>query len=679
LGLARQRGCGQRAAGGTVAGGDVDDREMDRGANSTTCNYLTNSPLVDNLQFKQNGTLWMTTTKSYDNLNRLTQMSSTPSASGQPPVAFNYQYNSASQRTNATTADGSFWVYQYDALGQVIYGIKYWSDGTVVAGQQFGYVFDDIGNRKRAVAGGDQNELNWHWANYNVNSLNQYIRRSVPPYVNILGSANSNATVTVNNQIAYRKGDYYRAELNVINSTGALWLTVTNLAVLNSGTNADIVATNMGNVYLPTTPESFGYDQDGNLANDGRWDYTWDGEARLIGLTANTTTGPEQQISFIYDAQGRRIQKVVSTNNGTAWVPASTNRYVYDGWNLIAELNGNNKPVRSYVWGTDLSGTMQGAGGVSGLLEVSYYGTQTTNCFAAYDGNGNVAALVNAADGTVAAQYEYGPFGEVIRATGPMAKANPFRFSTKYDDDETDLLYYGNRYYIPSTGRWLSRDPIEERGGQNMYAFLRNTPLNDIDAFGLCGDDPFGDVFCGKDVTTPLNRVLDEVNSKFDWWGGQVGGRLVQDSACQSLVTSGRAENAWDIHELKIMGGEDLQGCNRQVTFNGRCYFGSAANYAMFGRAMAKCQKAFPKYRYSLPSAIARVIWYKMRHARGGFFDNPEAMQAVPFTVYGYNYGSYTSGSLSTFTSQQCAPDSTPDTRVFTWRWIDIKTTYQDK
>ncbi|HOC58217.1 MAG TPA: RHS repeat-associated core domain-containing protein [Verrucomicrobiota bacterium] len=60
--------------------------------------------------------------------------------------------------------------------------------------------------------------------------------------------------------------------------------------------------------------------------------------------------------------------------------------------------------------------------------------------------------------------HKYGPFGEVIRATGPLAKANPFRFSTKYQDDETDLLYYGYRYYSASTGRWISRDPINELG-----------------------------------------------------------------------------------------------------------------------------------------------------------------------------------------------------------------------
>ncbi len=59
-----------------------------------------------------------------------------------------------------------------------------------------------------------------------------------------------------------------------------------------------------------------------------------------------------------------------------------------------------------------------------------------------------------------------GPFGELLRATGPMAKANPIRFSTQYTDDETDLVCYLHRYYNPSTGRWLSRDPINEPGFQ---------------------------------------------------------------------------------------------------------------------------------------------------------------------------------------------------------------------
>ena len=77
-----------------------------------------------------------------------------------------------------------------------------------------------------------------------------------------------------------------------------------------------------------------------------------------------------------------------------------------------------------------------------------------------------------------------GPFGEVIRASGPMAKANPFRFSSKYQDDESELIYYGYRYYTASTGRWLSRDPIQEQGGNNLYGFAVNSPVTAIDADG---------------------------------------------------------------------------------------------------------------------------------------------------------------------------------------------------
>jgi RHS repeat-associated protein len=78
-----------------------------------------------------------------------------------------------------------------------------------------------------------------------------------------------------------------------------------------------------------------------------------------------------------------------------------------------------------------------------------------------------------------------GPFGEVIRTTGPLAKTNPFRFSTKYQDDETDLLYYGYRYYKASTGRWVGRDPIGELGGENLYGFVENDPLDFVDFNGL--------------------------------------------------------------------------------------------------------------------------------------------------------------------------------------------------
>lgn len=78
-----------------------------------------------------------------------------------------------------------------------------------------------------------------------------------------------------------------------------------------------------------------------------------------------------------------------------------------------------------------------------------------------------------------------GPFGEVVRKTGAMANAVPFRFSTKYQVDETGLLYYGVRYYNAITGRWLSRDAIEEGGGFYLNAFARNSPIGCCDLLGL--------------------------------------------------------------------------------------------------------------------------------------------------------------------------------------------------
>lgn len=458
------------------------------GTNSASYAYLTNSPLIQSLTFKQSSTTRLTTTKAYDYANRLTGMSSAPSADS--AVDFTYQYNDASQRTRVDLADGSYWIYQYDSLGQVKSGKRYWADGTVVAGQQFEYGFDDIGNRKTAVSGGSQFGTSLRTNTYAANLLNQYTNRTVLGYAEAQGSANSNATVTVNNESTYRKGAYYRKELSVANSSAAVWQGVTNIAVLNyGGTNGeDIVTTKTGNVLVPKTPELFSYDADGNTVQDGRWNYSWDGENRLTrleGLT-NAPDASRQRLDFAYDHQFRRVQKVLSAWSGSAYVAQSTNRYLYDGWNLVAILDSQSTLLCSFRWGTDLSGSLQGAGGVGGLLSMTVHqGTNAGTYFYCYDGNGNVAALVSAANGTVVARYEYGPFGELLRATGSLSLLNPFRFSTKFCDDESGIYYYGYRYYDSSTGRWLNRDPKQERGGLNIVAFLKNSAISTIDYLGL--------------------------------------------------------------------------------------------------------------------------------------------------------------------------------------------------
>jgi RHS repeat-associated protein len=449
------------------------------GTNNATYGYLANSPLVGTVTCKSNTTTRMTTTRQYDFLNRLQSISSAPS--GASPISFGYLYNDANQRIQRTESDASRWAYEYDKLGQVTSGKRYRSDGSPVPGQQFEYGFDDIGNRTSTKAGGDANGANLRSATYTPMPTNTYSSRTVTGAVDVVGLANFQASVTVNSSPAdYRRGEYFQELLTTNNGTAPVWLQV-NVTAVNGGASSNWPA---GYVFVPKTAENFTYDQDGNLTGDGRWTYTWDGENRLTRLVAATAVGPQQRIDFVYDWQGRRIGKTVWPNTGGTGTPLVNNRFLYDGWNLVAELNAtNNAVIRRYQWGLDLSGSEQGAGGVGGLLSI-YYVPTPSSCFVAYDGNGNVAGLVDVMSGTVTANYEYGPFAEPVRMSGTMAKANPFRFSTKYQDDETDLLYYGFRYCAPSLGRWLSRDAIAEAGGLNLYAFVQNASVGAIDLLG---------------------------------------------------------------------------------------------------------------------------------------------------------------------------------------------------
>jgi len=123
---------------------------------------------------------------------------------------------------------------------------------------------------------------------------------------------------------------------------------------------------------------------------------------------------------------------------------------------------------------------------VGALLQIADHPSGKTY-LPAYDGNGNIAALLNASTGALAAAYEYSPFGEPLRAQtlDSTVADNPFRFSTKYTDVETGLVYYGHRYYDPKNGRFINRDPIEESGGINLYGFCRNDGINRWDFLGL--------------------------------------------------------------------------------------------------------------------------------------------------------------------------------------------------
>jgi RHS repeat-associated protein len=429
---------------------------------------------------------------------------------------------------------GLYWTNDYNIRGELISSVKKldsgstedlsgtggvpgnYSDDTVfMAGQQFGYVYDDIGNRKSASFGGNWTGTGRRGTAFTPNKLNQYVSRQVSGTNDVIGTVEGGASavsITMTGTIGTMQGatpittplatkyknpsasyqpigsdKYFWAEAKAPNGSGVISANVS----VNSGS----VPPHAGRMVYARTPEQIHYDKDGCVSDNSLWsEFRWNARNELTYMKSTNAlpANDQKEIWFRYDGMGRRICKIVSGKDSDGTPYNKTNLFVYDGWNLLAELTlpvGSSTPqlVRSFVWGNDLSGSPQGAGGVGGLLMVVDYdstGTEQAAYFVGYDDRGNVAELVGM-DGVVAAQYEYGPFGEVIRATGSMAFRNPFRFSTKYSDDETDFVYYGYRYYDPSIGRWLSHDPIEETGGANLYGFVHNDPLTKVDALGL--------------------------------------------------------------------------------------------------------------------------------------------------------------------------------------------------
>ena len=425
----------------------------------------------------------ITSVRATDNAGRTSSMTAGSGATG-VLASTGYTYNDANQRVRAVREDSFGWNYGYDVLGQVTAAEKRLADGaTPLGGYSFGYDYDDIGNRLTTVTNG-------RTSTYAPTRLNTYEQRTVPGAVDVTGEAAMDATVTVNFQPATRQNEAFYRAVPVDNTTAPRQL---DLMIVGVKTNvgpdgADAVTATSRQVFVAQTPEVFAYDDDGNLTQDGRWDYMWDGENRLVAMETRATVATaipalKKRLEFAYDASGRRIGKIVKTWTGDAWAIDGDMRFLYDGWNLLAEYayDGTYNLARSYVWGLDVSGSDQGAGGVGGLLWVA---TPAAAYAPGYDGNGNVLIWVDMASGAIAGRRDYGAFGEPLQAEG-VARELPFGFSTKYLDGEGGLYYYGYRYYNPSTGRWPSRDPLEEDGGVNLYAFVDNVPTAWIDPLGL--------------------------------------------------------------------------------------------------------------------------------------------------------------------------------------------------
>ena len=180
----------------------------------------------------------------------------------------------------------------------------------------------------------------------------------------------------------------------------------------------------------------------------------------LCTVHTNRTNGPRGLASYEYDAEKRRSFKSSS--------PGGTRYFTYSGWSLLCEtLTTDHFPLTTYfVWGRDLSGTLDGAGGVFAMHNAQcIMHNSPDSC----EGQPRPHSLC-------IVHYE-------LCIDGPARPASFFILHSAFCID-AGLYYYGYRYYSPELGRWLTRDPIEEEGGDNLYAFCGNNACASFDSFG---------------------------------------------------------------------------------------------------------------------------------------------------------------------------------------------------
>jgi len=298
-----------------------------------------------------------------------------------------------------------------------------------------------------------------------------------------------------------------------------------------------------------------------------------------------------------YDYMKRRVIKTVTMltgyeppagnppmpGNPGEWVPLRTTQYVWDGWNIAAEIVVDeavgSTNIIYYTWGLDLSGTLQGAGGVGGLLAVTKASSSATNAyFAGADANGNVTEYVDDG-GTAVARYEYSAFGETTAKSGSMADDFTHRFSTKPFDVETGYSKYQQRDYIPPLARWASRDPVEEAGGVPLYGFVDNDAINKYDRLGLCLSS---DIIGGTLLLEYLQRL------QMSAYGGIPFNLLFNNKSLPSLIVRNWPEVA---HEQESISDDTIrQLCaagsgHHNLKVTGRVIFQSPMSVASFNES----------------------------------------------------------------------------------------------
>ena len=265
----------------------------------------------------------------------------------------------------------------------------------------------------------------------------------------------------------------------------------------------------------------------GNLTYDGTLNYQYDALNRLIAV--NRVSDGAAIAAYVYDAMNRRVRKTI-TNGGLAGnIPNGTTDSCWLGWQTMEERNpyggsgSTDTPTKEYIWGTHIDECIQihllVPAGPQQLAIGVYYPLQDTLY--------RTMALANSS-GTPVEAYDTDAYGNTIIFTGPGPDntwftdddtqssygANDIIYCGYRYDAETENYYVRNRYYSPTLGRWLTRDPIGYRGGINLYGYVDSSPVGNVDAEGASLWTALGGALGG--LGSQLGMLAEEALSAYN-------------------------------------------------------------------------------------------------------------------------------------------------------------------
>jgi RHS repeat-associated protein len=478
------------------------------GAFGYSYGFLPASPLVTGISLPNAATI----ANGYDSLGRLHQ-TVLSNYWAHPLDGYTYGVDALGLRTNIVRNVGltnSVVTVRYDQIGQVTAWSAKEGSGLLRQNEQLGMGYDKAENLQFRTNGALAQT-------FAVDAANQLLTVSRTGTFTLSGATPAPVTnLTVNGLAAQTYGDFTfaRTNLTLLNGTNSF----TNIAQNVYGTNF----TNTLTVNLPASV-TLNYDNNGNLTNDGARSFAYDWENQLT----NITLAGQWKADFVYDGLNRRRVVREFVWQSGAWTLTNEIHYVCDGPLVIQERDTNSNPLVTYTRGLDLSGSIQGAGGIGGLLaRTDANGT----AFYHADAVGNITALMDGNENIVA-RYLYNPFGKVLGQRGIMAGVNALQASSMFQLD--GIGFYPRRPTDANLQRWLTQDPIGEWGGINLYGFVGNNPINWIDSWGYA---IYPDNFIGP---LPANSVYQWQQDQFVL--GAEGHGIEEDFAPYGLIPGSQA------------------------------------------------------------------------------------------------------------------------------------------